>query len=102
MFQKLIFFALVGAVVYLNYTNPTREQHEALLLAEIRKLAPVSEEQLREVMSDVDFSNFMICSAAKTRLDSKMISLGYLKKTRLVNDQWIKQAAQKLQGTQGY
>ena len=102
MFKKLIFFALVGGLVYLNYTNPTREDHEAMLLAELQKFGPVSEEQFDAVLREIDYSNFMVCSATKTTLDSKMISYGYLKKTKVVNDTWAKQTAQKFQGAQGY
>jgi hypothetical protein len=99
---KLILFALVAGLVYLNYTNPTREDHEALLRAELQALGPVSEEQFAQATADIDFSNFMVCSATKTSVDSKMISLGYLKEVKLVNAQWSKETAQKFQGRQGY
>lgn len=102
MFKKLIFFALIGAVVYLNHTNPTREDHEALLLAELQKLGPVSEEQFAAATKDIDYSNFMVCSATKTSLESKMISLGYVKKVKLVNDVWTRETMKKIQAAQGY
>lgn len=102
MFKRLIFFIIIASLVYLNYTNPTREEHEALLLSELQAQGPVSEEQFAQVLPEIDFSNFMVCSATKTTLDSKMITLGYLKKTRLVNDQWITQTVQKFQGRPGY
>ena len=102
MFKKLLFFALIGGLFYLNHTNPTREEHEELLLAELQKLGPVTEEQFTAALDDIDYSNFMVCSATKTTLDSKMISLGYLKKVNLVNDVWPKQTMQKLFGSQGY
>lgn len=102
MFKKLILFALIAALVYGNYTNPKREDHEALLLAELQKIGPVSEEQFVATLQDIDYSNFMVCSATKTSVDSKMITLGYLKKTKLVNDQWVKQTMQKIQAVQGY
>jgi len=44
----------------------------------------------------------MVCSATKTTLDSKLISFGYLKEVKLINDQWISATAKKLQGRQGY
>jgi hypothetical protein len=102
MLKKLILFVVVGGLVYLNYTNPTRADHEALLLANMQALGPVSEEQFAQALKEVDFSNFMIGSATKTSVDSKMISLGYLKKVKLVNDQWLKETARKLQARQGY
>jgi len=102
MFKKLIFFALIGGLFYLNHTNPTRGDHEELLLAELQRFGPVSEEQFAAVLSDIDYSNFMVCSATKTTLDSKMISLGYLKKVKLVNDVWSKETMRKMSGSQGY
>ena len=98
--KKLLFLIIAGGLVYLNYTNPQRADHEALLLAELRKNGPVSEEQFASVMKDVDFSNFMVCSATKTSVDSRIITYGYLKKTKLVNDQWLKQAGQKAPANQ--
>ena len=100
--KKLLFLIIGAGLVYLNYTNPTRQDHEALLLAEFRKSGPVSEEQFTQAMKDVDFSNFMVCSAAKTSEDSKLITFGYLKKTKVKNDNWLKDATRKLQARQGY
>jgi hypothetical protein len=98
--KKLLFLIIAGGLVYLNYTNPTREDHEEFLLAEMQALGPVSEEQFAKATRDIDFSNFMVCSATKTSLDSKMITLGYLKEVKLVNDKWIRETVQKLQGRQ--
>ena len=100
--KKLLLLIIVGGLVYLNYTNPTREDHEELLLAEMQALGPVSEGQFEQALKDVDFSNFMVCSATKTSEDSKLISFGYLKKTKVMNDKWLKDTAQKLQARQGY
>ncbi len=102
MFKKLIFVAIIAGLVYLNYTNPKREDHEAVIRAALQKNGPVSDEQFDAVMKDVDYSNFMVCSATKTTLDSKMITYGYVKKTKLINEEWVKQVTQKLQAMQGY
>ena len=100
--KKLLFLIVAAGLVYLNYTNPPRQDHEALLLTELRKSGPVSEEQFTQVMKDVDFSNFMVCSATKTSEDSKLITFGYLKETKVMNDKWLKDTVQKLQARQGY
>ena len=100
--KKLILLILVGGLVYLNYTNPTRQNHEDFLFAEMEAQGPVTDEQFEGALANVDFSNFMVCSATKTTLDSKMISLGYLKKVKMVNDVWPRQTRQKLFGSQGY
>lgn len=100
--KKLLFLIIAAGVVYLNYTNPTREEHEAFLLAEMKAMGPVSTEEFAQALKDVDFSNFMVCSATKTTLDSKMISLGYRKEVKLVNDQWVGAAMEKLKKRRGY
>ena len=102
MFNKLILIAILGGLVYLNYTNPPRADHEALLLAELQALGPMSGEQSALAMKDLDYSNFMICSATKTALDSKLISFGYLRKVKVINESWLKTTARQLQGRQGY
>jgi hypothetical protein len=100
--NKLLFLIIAGGLVYLNYTNPTREDHEALLLAKMKAMGPVSAEEFEQALKDVDFSNFMICSATKTTLDSKMISLGYLKEVNLANDRWVTEIMDKLKKRRGY
>jgi hypothetical protein len=100
--KKLVLLIIVAGVVYLNYTNPSREDHEALLLSELQARGPVSEQQFAKALEGIDYSNFMVCSATKTALDSKVISFGYLKKVKLVSDQWIKETAQKQAVQQGY
>ena len=67
----------------------------------MQEQGPVSEEQFAQAMKDVDFSNFMVCSATKTSEDSKLITFGYLKKTKVMNDKWLKDTVQKLQARQG-
>lgn len=96
--KKLLFLIIAAGVVYLNYTNPTREDHEALLLVEMQALGPISEEQFDKATQKIDYSNFMIASATKTSADSKLISFGYLHKVKVVNDKWIKETMQKFQG----
>jgi hypothetical protein len=99
MIKKLIFFAIIGGLVYLNYTNPKREDHEAVILAALQRSGPVSAEQFAAALKDVDFSNFMVCSATKTTLDNKVITFGYRKKVELKNDAWVRQTMQKLLGS---
>ena len=36
MVTRIIIFALIAGVVYLNYTLPTREDHKAFLLEELQ------------------------------------------------------------------
>ena len=98
--KKLFLLIIIGGLVYLNYTNPTRETHEELLLAEMEAQGPVTEEQFEAALRNVDYSNFMVCSATKTRQDSKIISFGYLKKVKLVNDRWLNETTAKFRGKQ--
>jgi len=43
----------------------------------------------------------MVCSATKTALDSKIISFGYLKEVKLINDKWIKENRPEAAGAAG-
>jgi len=97
MFKRMILFALIAGLVYLNYTTPKIEDHKALLLAQLQQGAPLSAEVQQRIWQDIDYSNFMVCSFMKTKEDSKMISSGYLKKVKIINPKWLKETKEKLQ-----
>lgn len=96
MFKRMILFALIAGLVYLNYTTPKIEEHKAVLLAQLQQGAPLSEELQQKIWQDIDYSNFMVCSFMKTKQDSKMISSGYLKKVKIINPTWVKETKEKL------
>ncbi len=97
MLTRIILFALIVGLVYLNYTTPKIEDHKAFLLAELQQSYPLPEEMQAKIWKEVDYSNFLICSFMKTKEDSKMISSGYLKKIKLVNTSWVDDIKTKLQ-----
>lgn len=99
--KKMLLLLLAGAVVYLNYSNPPRENHEAFLLDALQARTPLSEEQADKVLGDIDFSNFMICSVTKTSLDSKLITIGYLNRVTLYPGQWLEDTVTALQKRPG-
>lgn len=101
MFKRIILFALIAGLVYLNYTTPKIEDHKALLLAQLQIGYPLPENLQESIWRDIDFSNFMVCSFMKTKEDSKMISSGYLKKVKLINPKWVQETREKLQNQQG-
>lgn len=96
--NKLLLLAMTGALVYLNLANPGRADHEAFLLAEAQARAPLAGEQSAALLEELDYSNFMICSATKTALDSKMVTFGYLNRVTLINEPWLAAITGRLQG----
>ncbi len=100
MFKRIILFALIAGLVYLNYTTPKIEDHKALLLAQLQQGYPIPEEMQQNIWKEIDYSNFMVCSFMKTKEDSKMISSGYLKKVKLINTKWVQDTRAKLQQQQ--
>lgn len=97
MIKKIVLLAIVVAIVYLNYTNPKPEAHRAVILAEMQKSGPVPQQLQEKIFRDIDFSNFMVCSAMKTIDESDMITLGYLKQVKLVNQEWAERIRKKYQ-----
>ncbi|MCK4535596.1 MAG: hypothetical protein KAT93_01205 [Desulfuromonadales bacterium] len=97
MIKKIVFLAIVAGIVYLNYTNPKQADHEALLLAELQSSGAIPVELQEKIFRDIDFSNFLVCSAMKTSEESKMISLGYLKNVKMVNTSWAEDVRKKYQ-----
>lgn len=102
MIKKIVFLAFIAGLVYLNYTNPKEADHRAMLLEQLQITGPVSAGLEEKIFKDVDFSNFLVCSFMKTIEDSKMISLGYQKKVKLVNDKWMEDSRQKYRASLGY
>lgn len=92
MLTRIILFALIVGLVYLNYTTPTIEDHQAFLLAELEQSYPVSEEMREYLWAKVDYSNFLVCSFMKTSIGSTMISSGFMNKVRLVDTEWVDKA----------
>ena len=97
MFTRFFLFALVVGLVYLNYTTPKIEDHKAFLLAELQQQYPLPEEMQERIWKKIDYSNFMVCSFMKTREGSTMISSGYLKKVKLIDNEWVDKVKADLQ-----
>lgn len=97
MLTRIVVFLFVAGLVYLNYTNPKIEDHQAFLLTELEQSYPVSEEMQERIWREVDYSNFMICSFMKTKVGSTMISSGFLKKVKLIDSEWVDKVKIQLQ-----
>ena len=97
MLTRIVIFLLVVGLVYLNYTNPKIEDHQAFLLAELQQSYPVPEEMQEKLWKQIDYSNFIVCSFMKTREGSTMISYGFLKKVKLVDTEWVDKVKKVLQ-----
>ena len=97
MLTRIVIFLLVVGLVYLNYTTPKIEEHQAFLLAELQQSYPVPEEMQERLWKQIDYSNFMVCSFMKTREGSTMISYGFLKKVKLVDSEWVDKVKKVLQ-----
>ena len=91
MFTRIIIFALIVGLVYLNYTTPKIEDHKAFLLTQLQQGYPIPPEMQETIWRDIEYSNFMVCSFMKTKEKSTMISSGYLKKVKLINTKWVEE-----------
>lgn len=98
MMTRIVLFLLVVGLVYLNYTNPKIEDHQAFLLAELQQSYPVPKEMQEQIWREIDYSSFMVCSFMKTKdIGSTMISFGFLKKVRMMDTEWVNKIKVKLQ-----
>lgn len=95
--SRLFFFVVIAALVYLNYTNPKIEDHKTFLLTQLQQEYPIPAQMQEKLWNNVDYSNFLVCSFMKTKLDSKMISTGYLNKVKLINSKWVEDTKTDLQ-----
>jgi len=97
MIGRIIIFALIAGLVYLNYTVPKIEDHKAFLLTQLEQEYPIPENLQERIWKKVDFANFFVCSFMKTTEGSVMISYGFLKKVKLANDKWVEEVKAELQ-----
>jgi len=97
MVTRIVIFALIAGLVYLNYTTPKMEDNKAVLLEQMQIGYELPEEQQAAIWKKVDYSNFMVCSFMKTTESSVMISYGFLNKVKLANDTWVAEAKASLQ-----
>lgn len=97
MVTRIVIFALIAGLVYLNYTTPKVEDHKAFLLNQLQIGYDLPEEQQDALWKKVDYSNFMVCSFMKTTESSVMISYGFLNKIKLANDKWLAEARANLE-----
>ena len=98
MLTRIVIFLLVVGLVYLNYTNPKIEDHQAFLLAELQQSYPIPEETREQILREIDYSNFMVCSFMKTKdIGSTMISLGFMKKVKMIDTEWVNKVKASLQ-----
>jgi hypothetical protein len=95
--SRLVFFAVIAGMVYLNYTTPKIEDHKAFLLAQLQQESSIPAEIQEKIWKNLDYSNFLVCSFMKTKIDSKMISSGYLNKVKLINRRWVEETRAALQ-----
>jgi hypothetical protein len=102
MVGRIIIFALIAALVYLNYTVPKEEDHQAFLLSEIQSEYPVPESMQDRIWKNVDYSNFFVVSFMKTTEGSTMITYGFLDNIKLVDDEWIEDVRKSLQRNNEY
>lgn len=102
MVGRIILFALIAGLVYLNYTVPKAEDHQAFLLSKIEAEYPIPESMQERIWKKVDYSNFFLASFMKTTGDSTMITYGFLKKVKLVDDKWVEEIKKDLQRQNQY
>lgn len=100
MIGRIIIFALIAGLVYLNYTVPKVEDHQAALLEELQLGYSLPEAQQKRIWKNVDYSNFFVASFMKTTEGSTMISYGFLNKVRVVDQKWLEKSKKQIQSQQ--
>jgi len=102
MFSRIILFALIAGVVYLNYTTPQEDDHKAQLIEALQLGYALPEEQQARIWKGVDYSNFFVCSFMKTTGSSVMISYGFMKQVTVANEKWLEETRTRLQQQTSY
>jgi intracellular septation protein A len=79
----IIIAVLAGALLILNYINPTLEDHKSSISSEINLDNPV--------WDNLEYKSFFVASSTSNKKNSSMVSLGFCKYIKVVNTEWIDQ-----------
>ena len=85
MLTRIIVIALIGGLVYLNYSNPTEQEHKDAIIAELQQSWPIPEEIQAQIWSKVDYTNFLV------QLPSTKLQTPFIKTIKIVNDKWVEE-----------
>jgi hypothetical protein len=97
MVGRIIIFALIAGLVYLNYTVPKEEDHKAFLLSQIQQEYPLPQNMQNRIWKKVDYSNFFVASFLKTTEESTMLTYGFINNVKLADDEWVEKIKKDLQ-----
>ena len=97
MVGRIIIFALIAGLVYLNYTVPREEDHKAFLLSQVEQEYPLPESMQKRIWAKVDYSNFFVASFLKKTDGSSMITYGFMKKIKIADKKWVEEIKRDLQ-----
>ena len=85
MLTRIIVIALIGGLVYLNYSNPTEQEHKDAIIAELQQSWPIPEEIQAQIWSKVDYTNFLV------QLPPTKLHTPFIKTIKIVNDKWVEE-----------
>jgi len=79
----IIIIAVIGLLFLLNYINPKFDDHKSAISTEIKLDSPVWENLI--------YKNFALASFTSNASKGSMVSFGFCKYVKVVDDEWVSQ-----------
>ena len=92
MKKKLIILAIIGLIVYLYRSNPSFEDHIAKIGSDFLETGSVSEQVEEKIREKLTYKDYSIVSATQSRETGTMVSVGFLRRVKVVNEKGAENA----------
>ena len=88
MRKKFIILVIIGFIFFLYRSNPDFENHIAKISSDLLENSSISEEVDEKIREGLEYKNYSICSATQSKEKGTMVSVGILRRVKVVNDKW--------------
>ena len=92
MKNKLIILAIIGLVFFLYRSNPSFEDHIEKIGSDLPENSSISEEVEEKIRGKLTYKDYSIISATQSRERGTMVSVGIMRKVKVVNETWAESA----------
>ena len=86
--KTLLILAVIAFLGFLYYSNPSFQDHKSEIGSDLVESNTISDELDDPFWKDLDYTNFFICSTTKSTTSKTMVSVGFMWKVKVVDNEW--------------
>ncbi len=96
MRNKIIILIIIGLIVFLYRSKPSFDDHINRISSDLLENSDITEEPNEEIREGLNYKDYYICSATQNKSKGTMVTVGIMKKIKVVNKDWVKDFIKKL------